>query len=172
MTATTPKYKTPKTKLVTHLAIFISSGFYSGFAPKAPGTAGTALAACLVGILFTVAPITAQLLPLLLLCIGATILGVLASNISLSSGYFGTEAKDPGQIVIDEFAGYFVALLGVGAQLEDLLLAFVLFRCFDILKPPPIRYLEKLPAGLGIMIDDVMAGIYAAIVGYMLLRFF
>ena len=76
--------------------------------------------------------------------------------------------KDPGKVVIDEVAGQFIALLPVpfvlGAAWWTAILAFVLFRFFDIVKPYPARRLESLEAGLGIMADDIVAGVYAAIV--------
>jgi phosphatidylglycerophosphatase A len=79
--------------------------------------------------------------------------------------------KDPGKVVIDEVAGQFIALIAVPFVLETawwtLILAFILFRFFDIVKPYPARRLESLPGGLGIMADDVIAGVYAA-VGVML----
>lgn len=72
--------------------------------------------------------------------------------------------KDPGFVVIDEVAGQLVALLGVPPDWPHALLALLLFRFFDILKPPPIRRLEALPAGTGIVVDDLGAGIYALLV--------
>ena len=76
--------------------------------------------------------------------------------------------KDPGKVVIDEVAGQFIVLLPVpfvlGAAWWTAILAFVLFRFFDIVKPYPARRLESLEAGLGIMADDIVAGVYAAIV--------
>lgn len=73
-----------------------------------------------------------------------------------------TLGKDSGHIVIDEFCGYLVAVMFVPREIGYLFAAFVLFRLFDIFKPPPIRRIEKsVPGGAGIMLDDVMAGIYA-----------
>jgi len=72
--------------------------------------------------------------------------------------------EDPGHVVIDEVAGQFVALMLLPAEFRYVLLAFVLFRVFDILKPPPVRQLERLHGGLGIMVDDVAAGVYALLV--------
>ena len=76
--------------------------------------------------------------------------------------------KDPGKVVIDEVAGQFIALIPVpfilGTAWWAAILAFVLFRFFDIVKPYPARRLESLEAGLGIMADDIVAGVYAAIV--------
>ena len=64
--------------------------------------------------------------------------------------------------MIDEVAGQLVSLLGVPLSGVSVLTAFVLFRAFDIVKPPPVRQLEQLPAGIGIMFDDLAAGLYAA----------
>jgi phosphatidylglycerophosphatase A len=76
--------------------------------------------------------------------------------------------KDPGKVVIDEVAGQFIALIPVpfilGTAWWTAILAFILFRFFDIVKPYPARRLESLEAGLGIMADDIVAGVYAAIV--------
>jgi phosphatidylglycerophosphatase A len=69
--------------------------------------------------------------------------------------------KDPGFVVIDEVAGQMIALIGVPVDWKYLLAGFILFRSFDIAKPYPLRRLEKLPAGTGIMMDDVGAGLYA-----------
>lgn len=72
---------------------------------------------------------------------------------------------DPGHVVIDEVAGQLVALLFVPLEAWHVVLAFVLFRIFDILKPPPVRQFERLHGGLGIMVDDLAAGVYALLVG-------
>jgi phosphatidylglycerophosphatase A len=69
--------------------------------------------------------------------------------------------KDPSSAVIDEVLGVGVAMLGVPQQLPFVIMAVILFRLFDIWKPYPIRRLEKLPAGWGIMTDDLLAGVYA-----------
>jgi len=69
--------------------------------------------------------------------------------------------KDPQFVVIDEVAGQLITLIAVPVSWKSLLLGFILFRGFDIVKPPPVRQLEKLPEGVGIVIDDVAAGLYA-----------
>jgi phosphatidylglycerophosphatase A len=79
--------------------------------------------------------------------------------------------KDPGHVVIDEVAGQLIALIAVPLRWQYVLASFILFRGFDILKPPPLRQLEKLPGGSGIMLDDVGAGIYANIVVQVLTHF-
>jgi phosphatidylglycerophosphatase A len=86
------------------------------------------------------------------------LLGTLAIRLSLDS----TSAKDPQWIVIDEWAGLYVALIGADFRvLWHVLLAFILFRIFDISKVGPIRTAERLPGAVGIMADDVVAGVFA-----------
>lgn len=79
-------------------------------------------------------------------------------------------AKDPQQVVIDEVAGQLLTVALAPVAWKPLLAGFVLFRAFDILKPWPIRRLEKLPEGTGIVVDDLGAGVYASIVLQLLLR--
>ena len=79
--------------------------------------------------------------------------------------------KDPQIIVIDEVAGQIVALIAVPLAWKTFLAGLILFRVFDILKPPPIRLLERLPEGTGIVVDDLGAGLYALAVMHLLLRF-
>jgi phosphatidylglycerophosphatase A len=69
--------------------------------------------------------------------------------------------KDPGQIVVDEIAGYLVTVFMMPASWKLWLAGFLLFRLFDVWKPPPCRRLEALPGGTGIVADDLMAGVYA-----------
>ena len=79
--------------------------------------------------------------------------------------------KDPQFVVIDEVAGQLIALIGVPFGWKTFLAGFILFRGFDILKPPPVRQLEALPEGTGIVVDDVAAGLYACAVMHLLLHF-
>jgi phosphatidylglycerophosphatase A len=83
----------------------------------------------------------------------------------------GSGVKDPQFVVIDEVAGQLVALIAVPLALETLLAGLILFRVFDILKPFPIRRLERLPEGIGIVVDDLGAGFYALAVMHLLLHF-
>jgi phosphatidylglycerophosphatase A len=78
--------------------------------------------------------------------------------------------KDPQQVVIDEVAGQLLTLAFAPLAWKPVLAGFILFRAFDMLKPPPIRSLERLPEGTGIVVDDLGAGIYAAIVLQLLLH--
>ena len=79
--------------------------------------------------------------------------------------------KDPQFVVIDETAGQLITLIAVPVAWKSLLAGFILFRAFDIVKPPPIRQLERLPEGTGIVVDDVGAGLYALAVMHVLLHF-
>jgi phosphatidylglycerophosphatase A len=90
-----------------------------------------------------------------------TLIGIpAASVVERESG-----KQDPGHVVIDEVAGQLTALLLAPADIGHVALAFVLFRFFDILKPPPVRQLDRLHGGLGIMVDDIAAGVYALLAG-------
>ena len=82
-----------------------------------------------------------------------------------------TATKDPQFVVIDEVAGQLIALIAVPLAWKTFLAAFILFRAFDIVKPPPVRQLEKLPDGSGILLDDVAAGIFALVGMHLLLHF-
>src|SRR5947209_17416208 len=79
--------------------------------------------------------------------------------------------KDPQFVVIDEVAGQLIALIAVPLAWKTFLAGLVLFRVFDILKPPPIRQLERLPEGTGIVVDDLGAGLYALVMMHLLLHF-
>jgi phosphatidylglycerophosphatase A len=101
------------------------------------------------------------------------ILAVLAIAIGIPAATRVARAhasKDPQFVVIDEVAGQLIALIAVPLAWKTLLAGFILFRVFDILKPPPVRQLEKLPEGTGIVLDDVAAGFYALLVMQLLLR--
>jgi phosphatidylglycerophosphatase A len=101
------------------------------------------------------------------LALFVTLIGIpVATRVSRASG-----AKDPQFVVIDEVAGQLVALIGVPLAWKPFLAGFILFRVFDILKPPPVRQLEALPEGAGIVLDDVAAGLYALAIMHLLLHF-
>jgi phosphatidylglycerophosphatase A len=89
-----------------------------------------------------------------------------ASRVARAAG-----AKDPQFVVIDEVAGQMIALIAVPLAWKTFLAGFILFRAFDIVKPPPVRQLEKLPEGAGIVLDDVAAGMYALLIMQPLLHF-
>ena len=143
---------------------FLALGFGSGLAPRAPGTFGT-LVAVPLAVALKQLPVTGQLAVIVL----AFLLGVwICDRVGKRLG-----VTDHGAMVWDEFVGYWLAVLLVPGSWPWLLAGFVLFRFFDILKPWPIRVLEKrLPGGLGVMFDDVIAGVMAGAVLLLAARFF
>lgn len=148
--------------VIFELAHCFATGFYSGYFPWAPGTAGTITALILLFALHGFFPQAMEPSFGVALAATVTLLGIVSANYVCRSGHFGAN-KDPKQIVIDEFAGFYVAVIALDS-ITALTLAFVWFRVFDILKPPPVRNLEKLPEGYGIILDDVAAGLFAAVV--------
>ena len=83
----------------------------------------------------------------------------------------GSGIKDPQFVVVDEVAGQLVALIAVPLAWKSFLAGFILFRVFDIVKPPPVRQLEALPEGAGVVLDDIAAGLYALAIVHLLLHF-
>lgn len=130
---------------------YIATLGFIGYLPYAPGTYGS-VAGLLVALLAK-----PNDLHLLIIFLPLFLLGIMAAH--------NTEkilGKDSGCIVIDELCGYLIAILFIPKTPSYLLTAFVLFRVFDIVKPPPIRKIEEtVPGGAGIMLDDLLAGIYA-----------
>ena len=136
----------------TRLDYFLAFGLGSGLAPRAPGTAGSAL-----GLLLFIPALYAPLPVQLGIIFIGLVVGVWVSDRVAKH----MEVKDPGSIVWDEFVGMWITLLWLPSLLW-LLPAYLLFRLFDIWKPWPVDVAdEKLAGGLGIMLDDVIAGIYA-----------
>ncbi len=131
---------------------FIASGLGIGYAPKAPGTFGS-----LLGLALGMALLAAGHMPLLLGIIVTTGLGIWAiSHLPEHAG------NDPGWIVIDEIAGQMIPLLALSQlSLGAVLLAFALFRLFDIWKPGPVAWADRRHDELGIMGDDLIAGLLA-----------
>ena len=100
--------------------------------------------------------------------IAVTVIGIPAATIvARESG-----RKDPQFVVIDEVAGQLIALIAIRPDWPHALLSLLLFRVFDIVKPPPCRQLERLPEGTGIMMDDVAAGVYALAIALLLGHWF
>ena len=103
----------------------------------------------------------------LLLAAAAVAIGIpAATQVARGSGI-----KDPQFVVIDEVAGQLITLIAIPVSWQSLLLSFILFRGFDIVKPPPVRNLERLPEGYGIVMDDVGAGLYALLLMHAALMF-
>lgn len=106
------------------------------------------------------------------LVLGALIVIVIAVGIPAATAIARTSGlKDPQIVVIDEVAGQWIALLLTPVTWKTLVVGFILFRGFDILKPPPVRQLERLPEGTGIVVDDIAAGLYSLLVMQLLLHF-
>lgn len=143
---------------------FLYTGFFSGYSPKAPGTAGTLLAwllYCLLYIALGESASTVHLVATLLFVYPAILLGNVAEK--------DTGEKDPQIVVLDEMIGYWITMLFLPFSLGVSLTGALFFRFFDILKPWPIKGLQKYKGGLGIMIDDYAAGILSNILLHALL---
>lgn len=137
---------------MTRLLLLLAAGFGTGFSPWAPGTAGT-LAAIPVYLLFVRIPFPLHELTV------AAFLFLAVAVAGRAQAHWGN--KDDQRIVIDEMAGYLVAMLWLAPTAASVALGFFLFRLFDIVKPWPIRRLERLPGGAGVVLDDILAGVYA-----------
>lgn len=138
-----------------HAVMFLATGCYTGRLPWAPGTFGT-----LAGL-----PVAYMLSRLqwpiaMVMTIAIVLVAVQVAQIAEQL----VQTKDPGCIVIDEIAGICVALFGIQMNVTTGVAGFFLFRVLDIVKPPPIRFLEqKLSGGWGIVMDDVAAGVLTQI---------
>ena len=138
----------------TRFARILASGFGAGFFPFAPGTAGSLVALGLGAAMLHVS-VTLLVVASLLVCAG----GIWAVREAEA------ETDDPGWMVIDEFAGQWIAMLGMETLgWKSLLAAFLLFRLFDIFKPRPIAWADQRKDALGVMADDMIAGTMAALV--------
>lgn len=147
------------------LAWVIATGFGTGLSPVAPGTVGSLAAAAL----YYFSPLDAELVtklpsghsvpaPAILIIAASYFVGVCATE-KLAS----PEDPDPGRVVWDEFVGMWVTCLFLPKDVAWLAVAFVAFRLLDVIKPFPIRRLERFPGGWGIMADDLLAGVYGAV---------
>lgn len=141
------------------LARLIATWFGCGYAPQAPGTAGSLAAVLIAWALHVCAGVPAVAFAAFAVLIA--IPGIWAAGVvARDSG-----KEDPQIVVVDEVVGQWMTLAGATSlNWKSWLLAFALFRLFDIWKPPPVRQLEALPGGLGIIADDAMAGVYGALV--------
>ncbi len=147
-------------QLLRSPTLLLAFGFGSGLSPKAPGTMGT-LAAIPLWWLLAQLPLTSYLIVVSIAAVvGIAICGRAADQMGV---------HDHGGIVWDEFVGFWIAMAALPITWQSVILGFVLFRVFDILKPWPISWLDKrVSGGFGIMIDDVIAGLAAAVVIYFL----
>jgi phosphatidylglycerophosphatase A len=156
----------PPVKKKTLWAWLVGTFFGAGLLKPGPGTYGSIAAVLLwyaAAHILHPAPI-AQAIGTAIAALIATLIGIPAATIvARESG-----RKDPGHVVVDEVAGQLIALIAIPADWRHAALSLLLFRLFDILKPPPIRQLERLPTGTGIMLDDVAAGLFALAVAQLL----
>ena len=135
------------------LAIATATGLYSGYAPIAPGTAGSVVGLLTFVLLRASGSMAAELTGIV------TLFGVGVWSATIAERHFGR--SDPGAVVIDEVVGMLITLALIPMSWPLAVLGFFLFRAFDIVKPYPVGRLERLPDGWGVMADDVMAGIYS-----------
>ncbi len=135
------------------IVVFLATGFFTGFLPTMPGTWGTFAGIPLVIISHRLTSIMQPVVAVVFVTFAAHIAG--RAEILF-------EDRDARPIVIDEMVGFLITLLWLPLNFLTLCLGFVLFRLFDIVKPPPIGILEKrLHGGWGIVLDDVLAGVFA-----------
>jgi phosphatidylglycerophosphatase A len=135
--------------------IFIAQGAYAGRFPVAPGTAGTLIGVLLYLWMRTISPAVYLVLCFIVIMIGTWT----ADRAELFLG-----RKDSPSIVIDEIAGYLVAMFMVPQGWGFVVSGFLLFRAFDIIKPYPLKRLQDIHGGAGVMFDDIGAGVYANLV--------
>lgn len=136
----------------------MATGAGAGYIPRAPGTAGTLVAIPLSLLLNRLA---ADSLPLALLTLAAVI-AVGFWSADRAEAIFGE--KDAPRIVIDEIAGFMLANFAAPESVSAIIAAFILFRFFDIIKPYPARRAERMPGGIGVVMDDLVAGVYSLLV--------
>lgn len=135
------------------IIMLIATGFYSGYLPKAPGTWGSLVGLLLVYLLNYFS------LPVYL---AVTVFLFMIGTFSAGEAEKILDNHDPGIVVIDEIVGMLIAMIAVPLSPLTMLLGFFLFRVFDIVKPFPVNIFDqRFHGGLGIMLDDVMAGIYS-----------
>ena len=165
-TNTEPKFVT-STRPAPLWANLIATFFGAGRMRPGPGTWGSVATVLCWALIAWILPLSLRMPVAVLLSLLVIAVGVPAATaVARASG-----KKDPQWIVIDETAGQLIALIGVPLGWKSFLAGLILFRVFDILKPPPVRQLERLPEGTGIVLDDVAAGLYALLVMHLLLRF-
>lgn len=158
-----PSVELDLTFLISHSSHFLALGLGSGLAPKAPGTFGT-LAAIPFWLLLAPLPMLTQLAIIAL----AFLYGIYLCRRTADD----LGVHDHGAIVWDEFVGYWLTMVFLPAGWLWIAVGFVLFRLFDIVKPWPIAYFDKnVSGGMGIMIDDMLAAVYAAAVGFAIAYF-
>jgi phosphatidylglycerophosphatase A len=148
-------------------ATLVATFFGVGRLKPGPGTWGSLATVLLWALAIWRIPVASQVWATIIAAIVVTVIGIPAATLVAR----GSGLKDPQFVVIDEVAGQLVALIAVPLAWKTFLAGFILFRVFDIWKPFPIRRLERLPEGTGIVVDDLGAGLYALAVMHLLLYF-
>jgi phosphatidylglycerophosphatase A len=157
----------PNSQVTSSRAGVVATFFGIGYLRPGPGTWASAATTLLWAAIAVALPATLRTPFAIVLALLVTLVGIpAATRVSRDS-----RTKDPQFVVIDEVAGQLVALIGVPLAWKSFLAGFILFRVFDILKPPPVRQLEALPEGAGIVLDDLAAGLYALVIMHLLLHF-
>jgi phosphatidylglycerophosphatase A len=142
----------------SRFSFLIGTWFGCGYCPKGPGTAGSVAAIVIAWPLYKLGFNNVGFAALSVAALWPAILA--AGIVAIETG-----RKDPQIVVVDEVLGQWLTLGGaLRLNARSFVLALILFRLFDILKPPPIRLIEKIPGGAGIVLDDMAAGVYAALV--------
>jgi phosphatidylglycerophosphatase A len=138
---------------------FFLTGFYSGYFPVAPGTAGSLLATFIFILEFIIFNDNCRIINFIIILI------FIYPSVKLcDKSEILFNRKDPSIVVLDEMFGLWISVLFIPFSLFVIILAFIFFRIFDIFKPFPVSNAERLNGGLGIMLDDIIAGVYANIV--------
>jgi phosphatidylglycerophosphatase A len=159
--------ETPATQETPLWATLVATFFGIGRLRPGPGTWASAATVLLWAALARALASPLRTPLVIILATLVTLIGIAAATqVARGSGM-----KDPQFVVIDEVAGQLVALIAVPLAWKSFLAGFILFRAFDILKPPPVRQLEAIPEGAGIVLDDIAAGLYALGVVHLFLHF-
>ena len=159
-----------KEKLLHFYDVTLCTAFGAGFWPWGPGTMGALMGVFLWWLASLVLPQFMLMILTAIACVVVTLLSI--PSINRMEKEWG---PDPSRVVIDEVVGMWISLVPVLAHRESwsqpyftpwywILAAFVLFRFFDIVKPTPIHQMEKFPGGVGVMMDDIMAGLFSAFI--------
>ena len=156
-----PRLRADVKSALRRAALLFATAFGTGYSPVAPGTAGSAVALVILWL------VPFSRVGLVAFFIVVTLAGTWAAHVAEAS----LGEKDPGAIVIDEVAGMTLSVLALPLTIPVLLTAFVLFRVFDVVKPFPAGRAQALPGGFGVMVDDLIAGLYALGIGAALRAF-
>ncbi len=162
MSAAAPDIAAARTRWAWWTATFLGSGFLR----PGPGTWASAETAVLWYLAASRLPANIQAIVAVAVVAAACAIGIPAATVVERE----CGRHDPAFVVIDEVAGQMLALLAVPLRWKTVLISFILFRVFDVIKPPPVRSLERFPGGAGIVLDDLGAGLYALICVQVLLH--